>query len=202
VKAQTMKLFGVGAALASALLSSACGEYVRQGRAPAQIVVDSLLGVGGHEIDAEARTPLISDVRFGGGVFNDLGVVTLRTVLRDPGIPGVGATPSALNAVTVSRYHVEYVRADGRNTPGVDVPHPFDSEVTFTIPVEGTVEFAFDIVRHSAKMEAPLQALMSNGLVINAIARVTFYGHDQAGNAVSGTGSIQVTFANFADDEE
>jgi hypothetical protein len=28
---------------------------------------------------------------------------------------------------------------------------------------------------------------------------VTFYGHDQAGNEVSATGSIQVDFGNFGD---
>jgi hypothetical protein len=201
VKAHSMKFLGMAAALVASL-SAGCGEVARQGTAPSQLVVDSLLGVGGQDVSAEPRTPLISDILYEGSYYNDLGVVTLRSVLKDPGIPGVPAAPSALNAITIYRYHVEYVRSDGRNTPGVDVPHPFDSEVTFTLPAEGAMQFAFDIVRHSAKREAPLMALIGNGLALNAIARVTFYGRDQVGNDVSATASIQVTFANFGDSAE
>jgi hypothetical protein len=31
------------------------------------------------------------------------------------------------------------------------------------------------------------------------LARVTFYGHDQAGNEVIATGQIQIDFGNFGD---
>ena len=62
-----------------------------------------------------------------------------------------------------------------------------------------TLIIGFEIVRHDAKLEAPLVQLISNLNVINTIANVTFYGHDQVGNVVSVTGSVSVEFANFAD---
>ena len=61
--------------------------------------------------------------------------------------------------------------------------------------------FGFTLVRHQAKVEAPLGALASNFLIVSTIAEVTFYGHDQTGRAVSVMGKISVHFANFADPE-
>lgn len=202
----------VGAALVLAVSAGGCGEVSRTGRAPTQIVIMLMEGASGATPD-EFGGNLSSDVltivqRTVAGaqvevptVFNDLGRVTMRLVLKDPGIPGVAATPSALNEVTITRYRVVYTRADGRNTPGVDVPFPFDSGVTFTIPVGSDVTAAFELVRVNAKQESPLIALRNtNGFQgINAIAEVTFYGRDQAGNDISAVGYIGVAFGNFAD---
>jgi hypothetical protein len=120
-------------------------------------------------------------------------------VAKDPGIPGAGSNPSILNAVTINRYHVDYRRSDGRNAEGIDIPYSFDSAVTFTIPEDGSVIASFQIVRHTAKAEAPLKALAVNGNVISTIAYVTFYGRDQAGNEISATASMGIDFGNFAD---
>ena len=94
-----------------------------------------------------------------------------------------------------------YSRTDGRNTPGVDVPYPFDSSATFTATVDTPGAVGFEIVRLTAKQEAPLRALVTNSTFISTIAEVTFYGQDAAGNDVSATGSIGVTFGNFGDPE-
>ena len=40
--------------------------------------------------------------------------------------------------------------------PQVDVPHPFDSAMTMTLPTEGAGASTFELVRHTAKGEAPL----------------------------------------------
>ena len=133
--------------------------------------------------------------------FNDVGQVIMSLILKDPGQSGIVAAPSALNQVTITRYRVEYRRTDGRRTQGVDVPYPFDSAVTFTVPTEGTIEAGFEIVRHTAKQEAPLAALTRNPDVIATIADVTFYGRDQAGNDISVTGTMGINFGNFADPE-
>jgi hypothetical protein len=45
---------------------------------------------------------------------------------------------STFGDIVVERYRVTYVRADGRNTPGSDVPYPFDGAVNFIVPVEGS----------------------------------------------------------------
>jgi len=92
-----------------------------------------------------------------------------------------------------------YRRTDGRNVQGVDVPYAFDSGMTISVPISSGVQQTFDIVRVSAKLEPPLLALATNGLTIDAIADVTFYGKDMHNNDVAVTASIGVTFANFGD---
>ncbi len=46
--------------------------------------------------------------------------------MKDPGSTASPSTPTSANFITVTRYHVKYVRTDGRNTQGVDVPYEFD----------------------------------------------------------------------------
>lgn len=200
----------IGSIALLALVTAGCGDFVRQGRAPVQLVISSLEGASGAEPEDFGGT-LNSDVitnvtqTISGQtvevptIFNDLGQVNMSLILKDPGQPGLPAEPSAINQVTITRYRVVYRRTDGRNTPGVDVPFPFDSGVTFTVPVDGSVEAGFELVRHTAKQEAPLAALARNADIIATITEVTFYGHDQAGNDVSVTGTLGVSFGNFGD---
>jgi hypothetical protein len=83
------------------------------------------------------------------------------------------------------------------------VPHAFDSATTGTVPASGTLEVAFQLVRHIAKLEAPLAELRDPNIetIISTIADVTFYGMDQAGTQVQVTASIGINFGNFADSE-
>jgi len=132
-------------------------------------------------------------------LFNDLGRVTMAMTLKDPGSSGVTAIPTDLNIVTFTHYRVVYRRTDGHNVEGVDIPYAFDSGLTFSVTPAGTVQVGFEIVRLSAKQEAPLQALQATGLFISTIGEVTFYGKDQAGNNVIVTGYIGITFGNYGD---
>ena len=205
---------GAGAAaVLLALAASGCGEFVRESRSPSQLVIMSLQAASGAEPDDLGGT-LSSDVQTRVTspapcstespcitTFNDVGEVTMRLQLRDLGASGVSVSASSINEVTVSRYRVRYMRTDGRNTPGVDVPFPFDSAVTFTVPAEGSVTHGFEIVRNNAKREAPLATLVNNVGLLSTIAEVTFYGRDQAGNDVSVSGTIGINFGNFADPE-
>ena len=131
--------------------------------------------------------------------FNDVARVTFALILKDPGAPGITNVPSAQNEVQITHYRVVYRRTDGRNVQGVDVPYAFDSGMTILVPATGSGQQTFDIVRVSAKLEAPLLALASNGQTLDLIADVTFYGRDMHGHNVAITGSIGVTFANFGD---
>jgi hypothetical protein len=186
-------------------LSASCGEFTRQGRSPVIMVIDRLeVGDAGtllSDVVQLVTTPApCSDATPCQVVMNDMADVTLRLVLKDPGTPGALSEPSDLNSVTVTRYRVEYRRTDGRGTQGVDVPYGFDSAVTFNIPGDGSTDIAFEIVRHAAKLEAPLMALRSSGNIISTIASVTFYGRDLAGNDISASANIGVNFGNFADE--
>ena len=209
--AKLAKLLTLSGVVAVSAAIAGCGEFVRDGKSPARLVIMSLQGASGAEPD-EVGTVVHSDVLTmvteGGGcsndnpcptIFGDPGLVELQLQLRDIGAPTSPNSPSPLNAVTVSRYHVEYRRSDGRNTPGLDVPYAFDGAATFTVPAAGSAAAGFTLVREVAKREAPLATLVSGGTLITTIANVTFYGRDQAGNDVSVTGSIEITFGNFGD---
>jgi hypothetical protein len=198
------------AAIGLVIASAGCGDMATQSRSPVQLTILSLAGASGaqpEEFGGTLRSDVITSVQqtvngqqvSQDTVFNDIGEAEFAIVLKDPGTdPAAPAGPSALNSVTITRYRVVYRRADGRNTPGVDVPYAFDSGVTVTVGGDGA-SAGFDIVRHSAKQEPPLRFLRANDDIISTIAEVTFYGRDQAGNDVSATGLIGIDFGNFAD---
>jgi hypothetical protein len=182
---------------AVALLAAGCGDR-SSGPSPSKVTITEIKVAAGGTSPTFASGPLNSDIVTKGSIVDDLAEVTMGLQLKDPGVPGNESKPSAINAVTFTRYHIEYRRADGRNTPGVDVPYPFDSAQTFTVTDDG-ISTVVEVVRHIAKAEAPLAALASDPNVITTIATITFYGKDQAGNNVKVSADLQVNFANFAD---
>jgi hypothetical protein len=188
-------------AIAAALASASCGEVARTGRAPVILVVNNLEGSPGGVDDFS--TFLQSDAQTNGGIVNDVGRATLSTALKNPGTVTAPLGPTQLNSVTLTRYRVRFIRADGRNTPGVDVPWGFDGALTATIPPNGTATFGFELVRHQMKLEPPVSTLRNTGGVafIHTIAEVTFFGRDLAGNDIEATGTLTVSFADFADPE-
>lgn len=203
------QIVALGVALAA---GSSCGDVVRSGRAPVSLVVNSLSGLRGGPSVGQPSGFLISDVITNvtspapcsqaspcPTVFDDTGDAVLGIVLKDPGTGATPAAPSQANAVTITRIHVKFIRADGRNTQGVDVPYEFDTAATGTVTDQGGTDFKFELVRHTAKGEPPLLSLASSGVIISTIAQVTFYGVDQVGNAVSVMGQIGVNFGNFGD---
>jgi hypothetical protein len=198
----------VAAAIVASTIS--CGKVVRTGRGSSFLVIDSLQGIRGAATAGTATSTLTSDVITNvispapcsatspcPTVFGDLGVATMHIVMKDSGSDNPSA-PSPFNDITVTRYHVEYTRADGRNTRGVDVPYPFDGAVTVTVTPAGAT-FGFSLVRIQAKEETPLVLLRSGGAFVSQIATVTFYGKDQTGAEVSIAGTIEINFGNFGD---
>lgn len=200
-------------AIAVAVFASvSCGSVVRDGRAPVYLVIDQLQGIRGAASVGTPSSTLTSDVITNVStpapctatapcptIFGDNGSVTLRAPLKDVVSVTTPAAPTTNNEVTVTRYHIEYIRTDGRNTPGVDVPYGFDGAATGTIPAGGTLTLGFVLVRNTAKSESPLVQLRGNPLIITTIAKVTFYGTDRVGHDVTVTGQIQIDFGNFGD---
>jgi hypothetical protein len=137
-------------------------------------------------------------------IFSDSGRVSFSLGLRNPGTPTAPLGPTNINSITINRYRVQFIRADGRNTPGVDVPFGFDGAFTVTIPANGTATAGFDVVRHTMKQEPPLANLRGSGGAnqISTIAIITFYGHDQAGNEASAEGRMTVHFGDFGDPQQ
>lgn len=203
------RLIGL-AAVAAACVS--CGDVVRQGSSPVYLVIDGLTGTRGGTAAGTPGNPLISDVLTNvtspapctpaspcPTIFSDTGTVTLRAPLKDTGSAGNALAPTTNNEVTINSYHVEYVRSDGRNTPGVDVPFAFDSALTGTVTAGGTLALGFEMVRVVAKKEAPLVQLVTASNFMSITAKITFYGTDRTGNAVQVTGQMQIEFGNFGD---
>jgi hypothetical protein len=152
---------------------------------------------------SETASDVFSDVCFANeevppcSTFNDNGVVTMRAFPKDP-----SQFSGNINAVTFERYRVTFIRADGRNVPGVDVPYPFDGAANFTVPVSGeSIDRSFLLVRHQAKAESPLRELAVGGSqILSVIAQVDFYGRDGSGRAIQVTGYLNITFADFGNE--
>lgn len=196
-------------ALGALLLSSVgCGSQM-PGDASSYVIIQSLQGASGAKPDTFGGTlasdvQTLVDVNVGGQqvksptIYEDPGRAVFVLAMKNP----VGLEPTTTNYVTFNRYRVTYIRSDGRNTPGVDVPHPFDGAITITVSDEPTTA-TLTLVRIQAKLENPLKPLVGAGgaLAITTLAEVTFYGTDQTGREVSATGRISVTFADWGDPE-
>jgi hypothetical protein len=191
----------VFAAVVLAGMSASCGDMQREGQASSFLIVNALQAARGDDPTKFAGN-LLSDVltvvKDTPTIFNDVGQVQLHLAMKDPGSTNSPTTPTSANFITVTQYHVEFVRADGQNRQGIDVPYAFDGAFTATVGSDDATA-SFTLVRNIAKAEAPLAALASSGVIISTIAKVTFYGHDQTGREVSATASISVDFGNFAD---
>jgi hypothetical protein len=200
----TKAVWGAGLRLAGTvgliLASVSCGSLTREGTASSYLIINALEGASGVDPGSFGAT-VASDVLTvkdnAATFFSDPGRVVFGLGLKDPGPSNSPSSPTQNNFITVNRYRVSYIRTDGRNTEGVDVPYAFDG--AFTVTVSGETSAGFTLVRNQAKQEAPLAALAINPIVISAIAQVTFYGHDQTGREVSAVGNIGVSFANFGD---
>jgi hypothetical protein len=201
----TMGRLVLGAACV--LAGASCGgDLMRTGRSPVFLTVDRMQATPGG--GGAVAGFLLSDVQVlvdqtvGGvtrqvpTVFNDSLTATIRVVEKNP-----NAVATPINGVTLTRYRVAFRRADGRNTPGVDVPYGFDGGLGVTITPGGTADISLELVRHQAKLEPPLANLAGFGGqgFISTIAEVTFYGRDQNGNEMSVTGLIDVQFGDFGD---
>jgi hypothetical protein len=198
--------FGLAALIA---VTASCGDVSRQGSSPVYLVIDLLQGQRGAATLGPPSNPLISAVITNvttpapcsqtapcPTVFGDAGQAILRAPLKNIGATAALA-PTSNNEVTINRLHVNYTRADGRNTPGVDVPFGFDSAITGTITAGATLQLGFELVRVVAKEESPLVQLRTSSNVISAIATVTFYGVDRVGNNIQVSGQMQIEFGNF-----
>lgn len=182
----------MAAALAAvaALAMGGCGaDYVEGDTSSVLLLINNIAG----------GTPQLSDVRGEqGAIINCQIELELTARPKNPTSP-VGVAED----VRLNRYTVTYRRADGRSQEGIDVPFAISGNTTALVSSEGTATttLAVDLVRHQAKLEPPLMNI--TGLqVVTMQADITVFGRTVSGKNVTSSGSVQVTFADFADGTE
>jgi len=209
----TSRIFHAGragrVALALALLTPGCSNLLTQSTTSSYVIIDALEASTGREPDkitgvlnSDVLTYVKKDV--GGSttlvptIFADNLIATFRLGMKDPGSTDSPTKPSTTNYITITRYHVKYIRSDGRAVEGIDVPYAFDGGATGTITPDG-LKLVMTLVRTQSKSEAPLQALIGAAASLSTIAEITFYGKDQTGRDVQVVGRISVNFADWGD---
>src|SRR3954471_1787583 len=108
----------LAASIVAATIS--CGDVVRQGQAPVILVMNTLGGAPGNK-PGSFGTPVLSDVltivtspapcttdKPCPTIFNDVGQATLSLAPKDATV-----APTTNNQVTITRYHIDYIRTDG-----------------------------------------------------------------------------------------
>jgi len=185
---------------ALALVLAACNALENETDSMSRLIIVELTGLNaegtsGNYIQSDV---LFEDPATGAtSIIADIASATLTAQMLDPD-PVTGISPYA--DIQLTGYHVSFTRADGKNTPGVDVPYPFEGSLSALVRVGSQTGVSFVIVRESAKMEQPLLSLLeptSRAEIITTIAQVDFFGHDLSNKAVKATGTISITFANY-----
>ncbi|MGB7295679.1 MAG: hypothetical protein WBC70_08830 [Candidatus Aminicenantales bacterium] len=189
-------VYGLAVILSAFLALVSCNPVEDDSRSSSLLIVDNIQGK-----DAEGGNAnfLQSDVLMGNGsVLADSITATLRAETLDPD-PLLGS--SQYNDIVLTRYLVSFTRTDGRNTPGQDVPYPFEGSMSSVIKVGSTASVSLVLVREVAKLEPPLSKLADWGaeVVLTCTAKIEFYGHDMVNRTVKATGYLTVYFANYAD---
>lgn len=197
--------------LGCAVLSFGCtADFAEQNQSDVILRITKIVGINGA--NDEEGDMLLSDVV---PVFNDNAVLSFQAIPKNP----VLVTDQVLrgfNDVFLEQYEVRYIRTDGHNTEGVDVPYRFTGGmgtlVLATDPRGEATSAAVIVVRHQAKEEPPLRNLQfapQSGVptgvgggegIISAIAEITVHGHTTSGKAVTATGRLSITFADFANE--
>lgn len=170
-------------------------DFGESGEAPVILRIVSISTEAGEEEEEGAF--LNSDVS---PIFNDNAVIELEVLSKNPQL--VGALP--LQDVLVERYEVRYIRSDGLDTEGVDVPYRISGGLSVLVPANETAEVALILVRHQAKFEPPLSTLrgpVGGEIVLSTTAEITLHGRTTAGKVVSTRGFVRIQFADFADEE-
>ena len=145
-------------------------------------------------------SPLQSDVNTADGIKSDNATVALAVRFKNPNIETVPQIPSA---VIVERYEIKYRRSDGRGVEGQDVPFSISGNLTagFDVKTSGTDPLVIEVVRAQAKLEPPLRNLRNNGgaIIATMFADITIHGRTISNQVVTATGSLQIDFADWAD---
>jgi hypothetical protein len=190
-------------AMLAGLILTSCNlnpDYASSNNAPVLLVVSSING--GHNLDAdvlhgENATPpagSTSPILF---FCPEIVGVKVENQAKDPRV-----TLDFRSEIVITRYEVTYSRSDGRGVQGVDVPYSISGNIAAEILPGTNTTLGIEVVRRQAMDEPPLSQLIlgSGGTgVLTVIAKITVHGQTPAGQTVTGSGFLQIDFADYGD---
>jgi hypothetical protein len=186
----------IGATVAAvlALTLGACGsaDYVTNSQASVLLIVAAING--GAVLDSDVRNGADSNVVCPDTVTVTLAVRNKNLQADAPRVPG---------AVLIQRYQVQYSRSDGLSVQGVDVPYTVSGALSSAVDVatSGGEDVPIEVVRRQAKLDPPLSNITGYDIV-TMFATITISGQTVSGDSVTASGSMQIDFANFGDDDD
>jgi hypothetical protein len=181
------------------LALAGCNPVENKSTSASQLIVESLLGTDleGNEVSFLQSDVVIQNAETGAMSWRaDSAKVTFSVSTLDPD-PILGT--SSYEDVQITRYVVSYIRPDGKNVQGKDIPYSFEGNLSLIVRIGQASSASIVAVREVAKQEPPLANLQNadRGDVLNMTIRIDFYGHDLANKAVQATGYLPVFFANY-----
>src|SRR5262245_45174560 len=120
----------IGVAALALGFASCTPDFATQDESPVILRVTSISATAGGEGQGGNFLPF--DARdTARGVFNDNVAMTVESVPKN-GNPGT--VLGKFNDVVIERFQVQYVRSDGRNVEGVDVPYRISGDLSVLVP--------------------------------------------------------------------
>lgn len=189
---------------AGTLLSFGCtADFASQSEAD---VILRIVSVEGHpgSTDVQAGNPLISDVCC--AITNDNATLTFDLISKNR---NANTVVGPFNDVQLERYEIHFIRSDGHNVEGVDVPFSISAGLSGFVVLGAQSQAIVVVVRHQAKLEPPLRNLHGHTVtnttlnfggegIITTTAEITVHGRTGTGRAVEARTFLEVVFADFA----
>jgi hypothetical protein len=179
-------------------------DFVENSEADVILRMVRLTGQPGSE-DQDEGDVLFSDVCC--AIINDNIELEVELILKNPSV----LVPGQFNDVNLERYELRYLRSDGRNVEGVDVPYRISGALSSVQVITGdTATVSVVGVRHQAKLEPPLKNLEGVFLgdsgrfvfpgagVLSTTGEITILGRTTSGKVVRAVGRIAIVFADFS----
>jgi hypothetical protein len=202
-----MKSLKIAGALGILTLMAGCvPDWARENETG---IIMEIASIQPAEAGGTLRSDVLPDI-------NDDAIVTVNVYRKNPSV----TETSPLEHVRLESYSVRYFRTDGHSVEGLDVPHRITGAlgaIRFHTPTstgEIQLDAVITLVRQQAKHESPLAQLVgvvpsiTGSLIvpgqgiITTIAEVTVYARQvTTGEPLSATGTVEVQFADFADEQ-
>lgn len=197
---RTLKISMAVLAAAMLMFATACHKLSEDNQSGSLLIIESIMG---HTDSGTTALFLQSDVQDIDSttkatyVTTDTASVTLNAALK--AVDSVTGA-SQYNNITLTGYKVSYLLPDGTGDPGVTVPATIEESLaSVLITVGQSTTLTIPVVLDSAKLAAPLAALVGTTNTLQVNATIEFYGKDLAGHTVSATGNLPIFFADYLD---